>query len=58
VVPRCGIKRGESWAGTTIDIPAGTWRNLLAGEDVAGGRLRLQPLLQRFPVALLEKSAE
>ena len=58
VVPRWTIRRGESWAGTAIDIPAGTWGNLLTGDVVPGGRVRLQPLLQRFPVAMLEKLAE
>jgi (1->4)-alpha-D-glucan 1-alpha-D-glucosylmutase len=53
VVPRWNIRRGDSWAGTTIDIPGGTWRNLLTADSVEGGRLRMQTLLQRFPVALL-----
>ena len=53
VVPRWSIRRGESWAGTTIDIPGGLWRNLLTGDSIEGLRLRMQTLLQRFPVALL-----
>ena len=58
VVPRWNLKRGESWAGTTIDLSGGVWRNLLAGDSVEGGRVRIQGLLQRFPVALLEKISE
>jgi (1->4)-alpha-D-glucan 1-alpha-D-glucosylmutase len=58
VVPRWNLKRGESWAGTTIDIPRGEWRSLLTEEPIEGGRLRLQALLARFPVALLERISE
>jgi (1->4)-alpha-D-glucan 1-alpha-D-glucosylmutase len=58
VIPRWNLKRGESWAGTTIDIPRGAWRNLLTNDSLAGGRVRIQSLLQRFPVALLERVSE
>jgi (1->4)-alpha-D-glucan 1-alpha-D-glucosylmutase len=58
VVPRWNLKRGDSWAGSTIDIPDGSWRNLLTGDLLRGGRLRVQSLLTRFPVALLEKISE
>jgi (1->4)-alpha-D-glucan 1-alpha-D-glucosylmutase len=36
-----------------VDLPAGTWRNELTGDTVAGGRHALAELLRRFPVALL-----
>jgi (1->4)-alpha-D-glucan 1-alpha-D-glucosylmutase len=58
VVPRWNIKRGDSWAGSTIDMPPGRWRNLLTGDVLQGGRLRIQSLLNRFPVALLERVSE
>jgi (1->4)-alpha-D-glucan 1-alpha-D-glucosylmutase len=58
VVPRWNLKRGESWAGTTIDIPGGTWRNLLTDDVLPGGRVRIQSLLNRFPVALIQKLSE
>ena len=58
VVPRWNIKRSDSWAGTTIDIPQGTWRNLLTDDLLRGGRLRIQSLLNRFPVALIQKISE
>jgi len=53
IVPRWTLKLGDSWAGTTVELPAGNWKNLLARETVRGGRQRVQPLLQRFPVGLL-----
>jgi (1->4)-alpha-D-glucan 1-alpha-D-glucosylmutase len=58
VVPRWNIKRGDNWAGSTIDVPPGRWRNLLTGDLLQGGRLRIQLLLNRFPVALLERVSE
>ena len=58
VVPRWTMKSGGNWAGTGIDLPEGRWTNILTGDVVQGGRLRIQPLLQRFPVALLTREIE
>jgi (1->4)-alpha-D-glucan 1-alpha-D-glucosylmutase len=58
VIPRWTMKRGDSWAGTTIEIPPGRWSNHLTGDSHDGGRLRIQSLLQRFPVALLVKVSD
>jgi (1->4)-alpha-D-glucan 1-alpha-D-glucosylmutase len=58
VVQRWNIERGDSWAGSTVDMPPGQWRNLLTGDVLQGGRLRIQSLLNRFPVALLERVSE
>src|ERR1035441_10614482 len=53
LVQRWNIKLGGSWGSTTVDLPAGNWKNVLTREAFAGGRLRINNLLQRFPVALL-----
>lgn len=53
LAPRWRIKLGESWAGTTVDIPEGRWRDVLTGEMEHGGRQKVANFLQRFPVALL-----
>lgn len=58
MVPRWTLKRGDSWAGTTVDVPRGRWMNLMTGDMHQGGRLRIQSLLHRFPVALLVKTSE
>jgi (1->4)-alpha-D-glucan 1-alpha-D-glucosylmutase len=58
VVPRWPMKVGNSWGGTSLDLPGGQWRNVLTGDVVNGGRLRVQGLLQRFPVALLTKESD
>jgi (1->4)-alpha-D-glucan 1-alpha-D-glucosylmutase len=56
VVPRLVLALGGEWADTSLELPAGRWRNALTGEDVAG-RVRLPQLLARFPVALLVRRA-
>ncbi len=58
VAPRWPLKLGSNWAGTTLHLPQGLWKNRLTGDQVQGGRLRVQALLERFPVALLTKEAE
>jgi (1->4)-alpha-D-glucan 1-alpha-D-glucosylmutase len=53
VAQRWCMKLGDTWAGTTLDLPKGRWTNLLTGEEFGGGRSRIQGLLRRFPGALL-----
>jgi (1->4)-alpha-D-glucan 1-alpha-D-glucosylmutase len=57
-VPRLPLKLSNNWSATTVEIPSGKWKNILTGELQTGGRLRVQTLLQRFPVALLTKESE
>jgi (1->4)-alpha-D-glucan 1-alpha-D-glucosylmutase len=57
-VPRWPLKLGGNWASTTIDLPQGKWKNRLTCEVIRGGRLRVQTLFQRFPVALLTREVE
>jgi (1->4)-alpha-D-glucan 1-alpha-D-glucosylmutase len=52
------MKLGNSWGGTSLDLPGGQWRNVLTGDMVNGGRVRVQALLHRFPVALLTKELD
>jgi (1->4)-alpha-D-glucan 1-alpha-D-glucosylmutase len=58
LVPRWSLKLGSSWSSTTLDLPQGSWRNLLTGDLFSGGRTRVQDVLQRFPVALLTKEED
>jgi (1->4)-alpha-D-glucan 1-alpha-D-glucosylmutase len=58
IVPRWPIKRGSSWAGTTVTLPERRWTNVLTGDEAGGGRSRIQALLRDFPVALLVRNAE
>jgi (1->4)-alpha-D-glucan 1-alpha-D-glucosylmutase len=58
IAPRWHLKLGGNLGATTVQIPEGTWNNLLTGETFAGGRLRAQNLFMRFPVALLTRNGE
>jgi (1->4)-alpha-D-glucan 1-alpha-D-glucosylmutase len=58
IAPRCNIRLGGGFGSTIVELPAGRWRNQLTGEAVSGGKVRVQNLLQRFPVALLVKNSE
>jgi (1->4)-alpha-D-glucan 1-alpha-D-glucosylmutase len=53
VVPRFPLTLNRDWADTALDLPRGTWRNVLTGELVDEQPARLAALLASFPVALL-----
>jgi (1->4)-alpha-D-glucan 1-alpha-D-glucosylmutase len=57
LAPRWNVRLGSGFGATTVDLPSGRWTNILSGEEVSGGKNRLQNLLQRFPVALLVRAA-
>ncbi len=56
LVPRWNIKLGGGFGSTTVELPAGRWTNVLTDEETDGGKLRVQDLFRRFPVALCVKS--
>ena len=58
IAPRWNVRLGGGFGSTTVELPAGRWKNLLTGEAVSGGRARVQSLLQRFPVSLLVKDSD
>ena len=58
VAPRWSTRLGAGWASTAVELPGGRWRNILAGDAVDGGRVRIQELFRHFPVALLVKEAD
>jgi (1->4)-alpha-D-glucan 1-alpha-D-glucosylmutase len=53
VVPRLIVTLAGKWASTAIALPKGQWKNCLTGQQVDGGKVNLEGLLQQFPVALL-----
>jgi (1->4)-alpha-D-glucan 1-alpha-D-glucosylmutase len=57
-VPRWSATLGRRWGSTSVSLPQGRWKNVLTDEEWNGGLMRIQTLLQRFPVALLAKQAE
>jgi len=56
-VPRRWATLKERWGATTLTLPEGKWVNVLTSDEWVGGKVRLQSLLQRFPVALLIRRA-
>lgn len=61
VVTRLSLSllRDGGWRDTTIALPTdnAAWRELLTGRRLAGPTIRLATLLDRYPVALLERAA-
>lgn len=53
VAPRLIMQLQDDWADTVLELPEGRWHNILTGDDLAGGAVRVQDLLARFPVVLL-----
>ncbi len=58
LVPRLPLKLGSNWASTSVELPLGKWFNRFTGEKMMGGYIRVQSLLQRFPVALLTRDED
>jgi (1->4)-alpha-D-glucan 1-alpha-D-glucosylmutase len=55
IVPRLLVRLVDGWLDTSLNLPAGKWRNSLTGDTISGGRQKISDLLKRFPVALLVK---
>jgi len=53
VVPRFPFVLGGDWQDTWLTLAPGVWTNYLTGQTFDGGSVRLQAVLQTFPVALL-----
>ncbi len=47
------VARLGGWGEHTVAVPNGSWRDVLTGRELDGGVLRVGPLLDRLPVALL-----
>jgi (1->4)-alpha-D-glucan 1-alpha-D-glucosylmutase len=57
LAPRLVVGVGVSWGDTTVELPAGLWRDQLTGVPVEGGRQRAADLLAGFPVGLLVRES-
>jgi (1->4)-alpha-D-glucan 1-alpha-D-glucosylmutase len=59
IVPRLLIGLAGDWAGTTLELPPGRWKNVLAGDEHHGrAAIELDALLQAFPVAVLARDPD
>ncbi|HEX7087929.1 MAG TPA: malto-oligosyltrehalose synthase [Vicinamibacterales bacterium] len=56
IVPRLVLTARGDWSGTTLTLPAGTWRNVLTRTTLPDGPVALDALWQTLPVALLERT--
>jgi (1->4)-alpha-D-glucan 1-alpha-D-glucosylmutase len=56
IVPRLTIGINGQWGDTTVELPAGCWRDVLTSQPVATGRMT--ELTREFPVALLLREGE
>jgi (1->4)-alpha-D-glucan 1-alpha-D-glucosylmutase len=50
------LERAGGWGDPTVTLPSGQWRDVLTGEEHAGGEVSLSHLLDRLPVALLTQA--
>jgi (1->4)-alpha-D-glucan 1-alpha-D-glucosylmutase len=57
LVPRLVPDPAEGWSGTAVQLPRGTWADVLTGSTVDGGEVPVAGLLRRFPVAVLGRNA-
>jgi (1->4)-alpha-D-glucan 1-alpha-D-glucosylmutase len=48
-----GLAESGGWAGTTVLLPSGPWRDELTGREFDGGETPVVELLADYPVALL-----
>ena len=58
VVPRLVLRLKNQWQRTSLELPPGSWLNVLTGERLSGGSVLMSRLLAHFPVALLSKENE
>lgn len=43
------------WGDTLVQLPLGRWRDALTGQQVMGGKQRVETLMEAAPLALLER---
>jgi (1->4)-alpha-D-glucan 1-alpha-D-glucosylmutase len=48
-----GLARAGGWGDTRLPLPDGGWTELLTGQPVDGGAVRVTDLLAGLPVAVL-----
>lgn len=58
VAPRLLLSVSDGWANTALDLPRGSWHNVLTSQNLPAGTLPIGDLLSEFPIALLERSDE
>lgn len=49
---------GNAWGDTRMELPTGSYKNLLTGERVQGGEVKAGEVLRSFPVGLLVAASQ
>ncbi|MEJ2717797.1 MAG: malto-oligosyltrehalose synthase [Deltaproteobacteria bacterium] len=57
VAPRLILTLAGDWGNTRLELVHGSWRNVLTGDRLEGGKVAIHGLLKSFPVALLWKES-
>jgi (1->4)-alpha-D-glucan 1-alpha-D-glucosylmutase len=55
IVPRLTV-RSDGWRDTTLDLPTGTWLDVLSDQQHSGGTRALADLWRSFPIAFLTRT--
>ncbi|HEX5062206.1 MAG TPA: hypothetical protein VFV99_22705, partial [Kofleriaceae bacterium] len=55
IVPRLGV-HADGYRDTTLEIPSGTWREVLSDQTFSGGTCAIAQLWRALPIALLTNS--
>jgi (1->4)-alpha-D-glucan 1-alpha-D-glucosylmutase len=50
--------RADAWPGLEVDLPAGTWRDVMTDREVEGGPHHVAALWSEFPLAVLTAEYE
>jgi len=58
VCPLLILTLAGKWGNTSLTLPQGNWLNELTGDLYPGGKLLMQDIFKRFPVALLSRKAD
>ncbi|MDZ7762161.1 MAG: malto-oligosyltrehalose synthase [Desulfovermiculus sp.] len=53
--PRLPLTLADRWEDTVLDLPEGTWLNVLTSSTTQGGPQSVQSLLDGFPVGLFKR---
>ncbi|MDX2087808.1 MAG: malto-oligosyltrehalose synthase [Kofleriaceae bacterium] len=56
VVPRLSVG-AAGWPGTTLELPAGTWRDVLSERAFSSGTVTVADLWRHLPIALLARAS-
>jgi (1->4)-alpha-D-glucan 1-alpha-D-glucosylmutase len=56
IAPRLVLGLRGDWQDTKVELPCGSWRDILTGDTFPGGGSEMSSLTGRFPVSLLVRS--